>query len=133
MTIAIMPLMLSSLVVCHAACFKKLLFGLGNSKPVTIPVSLPIFRSHSAGSETECAMLCERLLFLISPNTAKVGPYMRKQPTVRQVRDLPCGDTRIFLEIEVRRVRCRSCGKVKRERLDFLADNPLYTKRFAPI
>jgi transposase len=35
------------------------------------------------------------------------------------------------LEIEVRRVRCRSCGKVKRERLDFLADNPLYTKRFA--
>ena len=26
---------------------------------------------------------------------------------------------------------CRSCGKVKRERLDFLADNPLYTKRFA--
>jgi len=28
-------------------------------------------------------------------------------------------------------VQCRSCGKVKRERLDFLADNPLYTKRFA--
>ena len=28
-------------------------------------------------------------------------------------------------------MRCRSCGKVKRERLDFLADNPLYTKRFA--
>jgi transposase len=26
---------------------------------------------------------------------------------------------------------CRNCGKVKRERLDFLADNPLYTKRFA--
>lgn len=26
---------------------------------------------------------------------------------------------------------CRSCGKVKRERLEFLADNPLYTKRFA--
>jgi transposase len=38
---------------------------------------------------------------------------------------------RIFLEFEVRRVRCRQCGKVKRERLDFLADNPLYTKRFA--
>ena len=28
-------------------------------------------------------------------------------------------------------MQCRSCGKVKRERLDFLADNPLYTKRFA--
>ncbi len=26
---------------------------------------------------------------------------------------------------------CRNCGKVKRERLEFLADNPLYTKRFA--
>jgi hypothetical protein len=33
--------------------------------------------------------------------------------------------------VEVRRVDCRRCGKVKRERLDFLADNPLYTKRFA--
>ena len=31
----------------------------------------------------------------------------------------------------MRRVRCQHCGKVKRERLDFLADNPLYTKRFA--
>ncbi|MSP80799.1 MAG: transposase family protein [Rhodospirillales bacterium] len=50
---------------------------------------------------------------------------------IRQVRDLPCGDTRIFLEIEVRWVQCRSCGKVKRERFDFLADNPFYTKRFA--
>src|SRR5580700_8865128 len=50
---------------------------------------------------------------------------------VRRVRDLSCGDTRIFLEVEVRRVECRRCGKVKRERLDFLADNPFYTKRFA--
>jgi len=50
---------------------------------------------------------------------------------VRRVRDLSCGDTRIFLELEVRRIDCRRCGTVKRERLDFLADNPLYTKRFA--
>jgi transposase len=47
------------------------------------------------------------------------------------VRDLSCGDRRIFLEVEVRRVLCRSCRKVKREKLDFLADNPFYTKRFA--
>jgi len=47
------------------------------------------------------------------------------------VRDLSCGDTRVYLEIEVRRVRCRGCQRVKRERLDFLADNPFYTKRFA--
>jgi transposase len=38
---------------------------------------------------------------------------------------------RIYLEIEVRRVQCRRCGLVKRERLEFLADNPLYTKRFS--
>jgi len=38
---------------------------------------------------------------------------------------------RIYLELEVRRVRCLGCGTVKRERLDFLADNPFYTKRFA--
>src|ERR1700688_3700318 len=57
-----------------------------------------------------------------------MGWYDRK---VRRVRDLSCGDTRIFLELEVRRIDCRRCGKVKRERLDFLADNPFYTKRFA--
>lgn len=56
------------------------------------------------------------------------GWYDRK---TRRVRDLSCGDTRVYLDIEVRRVHCRCCGKVKREKLDFLADNPLYTKRFA--
>ena len=49
----------------------------------------------------------------------------------RRVRDLSNGDRRIFLEVEVRRVDCRSCGSVKQERLDFLSDNPFYTKRFA--
>ena len=53
-----------------------------------------------------------------------MGWYDRK---VRQVRDLSCGDTRIFLELEVRRVECRRCGKVKRERLDVLG-----TTRFTP-
>jgi transposase len=57
-----------------------------------------------------------------------MGWYDRR---TRCVRDLPCGDARIFLEIDVRRVRCKGCGQVKRERLDFLADNPFYTKRFA--
>ena len=47
------------------------------------------------------------------------------------MRDLSCGGTRIYLELEVRRVQCKSCGLVKREQLDFLADNPFYTKRFA--
>jgi len=57
-----------------------------------------------------------------------MGWYDRR---TRRVRDLACADTRIYLEIEVRRMHCRCCGAVKRERLDFLADNPLYTKRFA--
>jgi transposase len=50
---------------------------------------------------------------------------------VRRARDLSNGDTRIYLEFEVRRVACRSCGQVKRERLAFLADNTHYTERFA--
>jgi transposase len=57
-----------------------------------------------------------------------MGWYDRK---TRRVRDLSCGDTRVWLELEVRRVYCRHCGAVKTERLDFLADNPFYTKRFA--
>ena len=56
------------------------------------------------------------------------GWYDRR---VRRVRDLPSGGFRIVLELEVRRVACRSCGTVKRERLEFLADNPHFTKRFA--
>lgn len=37
----------------------------------------------------------------------------------------------MYLEFDFRRVDCRQCGKVKSEKLDWLADNPLYTKRFA--
>jgi transposase len=51
--------------------------------------------------------------------------------TRRQVRDLSSGPFRIYLDVEVRRVRCRRCVAVKRERLEFLADNPFYTQRFA--
>ena len=55
-----------------------------------------------------------------------MGWYDRK---LRRVRDLSCGDTRIFLELEVRRLDCRHCGKVKRERLDFLADTVVADRR----
>lgn len=37
----------------------------------------------------------------------------------------------MYLEFEIRRVFCLSCNKVKQEKLEFLADNPFYTKRFA--
>jgi len=33
--------------------------------------------------------------------------------------------------LEIRRVFCRRCGKVRQEKLNWLADNPFYTKRFA--
>ena len=49
----------------------------------------------------------------------------------RQARDLSCGDKRVYLAYSRRRVQCGRCGGVKSERLDWLADNPLYTKRFA--
>jgi transposase len=49
---------------------------------------------------------------------------------VRRVRDLSCGDTRVYLEVEVRRVWCHNCGAVKQEKLPWIADNPFYTKRF---
>ncbi|MEO7206601.1 MAG: helix-turn-helix domain-containing protein [Steroidobacteraceae bacterium] len=60
--------------------------------------------------------------------TAHYTWYDRRQ---RRVRDLPCADYRIYLDLEVRRVDCRKCGAVKRERLEFLVDNALHTKRFA--
>jgi hypothetical protein len=47
------------------------------------------------------------------------------------VRELACGDVRIYLDVEVRRVAYRRWGTVKQERLAFLANNPFYTKRFA--
>ncbi len=54
--------------------------------------------------------------------------YDRK---VQRIRDLPCGGWRIYLDVEIRRVACRRCGLVKRERLAWLADTPGYTKRLA--
>ena len=38
---------------------------------------------------------------------------------------------RVYLDVEVRRVFCRRCQKVKQEKLAWLADSPFYTKRFA--
>jgi len=37
----------------------------------------------------------------------------------------------VYLEVEFRRVACGHCGHVKQEKLAWIADNPLYTKRFA--
>jgi transposase len=74
--------------------------------------------SHTAVKKTACGA-CGRVYR---------AWYDRK---VRRVRDLSCADRRVYLELEIRRVDCRSCGAVKQEELAFLADNPFYTKRFA--
>ncbi len=37
----------------------------------------------------------------------------------------------MYLEVEIRRVLCQSCGAVRQERPSWIADNPFYTKRFA--
>ena len=47
------------------------------------------------------------------------------------IRDLSCGDKRIYLSLDVRRVLCWRCGKVKTERLDWVSELPGYTRRFA--
>jgi transposase len=57
------------------------------------------------------------------------GAYYDKR--LRRVRDLSCGDKRVYLRFHLRRVLCAGCGAVKNEGLQWLADNPLYTKRFA--
>jgi len=38
---------------------------------------------------------------------------------------------RVYLDVEIRRVDCRRCQKVKQEKLAWLADSPFYSKRFA--
>jgi transposase len=75
--------------------------------------------SHSLGAKKTACGVCGR----------RHQSYYDKR--VRRVRDLSCGDKRVYLEVALRRVECRSCAKVKREQLDWLADNPFYTKRFA--
>lgn len=49
----------------------------------------------------------------------------------RLIRDLSCGDKRIHLAVNVRRVDCWRCGAVRTERLDWLSELPNYTQRFA--
>ena len=74
--------------------------------------------AHAAGKKTACGTC----------GTVNRTWY---DQTRRRIRDLPCGDLRIYLDVLVRRVDCRVCGRVKQERLDWLANNPHFTKRFA--
>jgi transposase len=51
--------------------------------------------------------------------------------TTRRVRDTDAAGWRLYLAFEQRRVACARCQGVKVERLDWLAQNPRYTQRFA--
>lgn len=51
--------------------------------------------------------------------------------TTRRVRDTDAAGWRIYVAFEQRRVACSRCQEVKVERLDWLAQNPRYTQRFA--
>ncbi|MBI5855251.1 MAG: ISL3 family transposase, partial [Nitrospirae bacterium] len=51
--------------------------------------------------------------------------------TTRRVRDTDAAGWRLYLAFEQRRVACSRCQGVNVERLDWLAQNPRYTQRFA--
>ena len=51
--------------------------------------------------------------------------------TTRRVRDTDAAGWRLYLAFEQRRIACPRCRGVKVERLDWLAQNPRYTHRFA--
>jgi transposase len=91
----------------------------------TCPSAWDLWRARSAGHLPRSA-----LKKTVCPACRRVHTRWYDR-TTRRARDLSSGDTRIYLEFEVRRLRCPCNGKVRREHLDFLADNPLYTKRFA--
>jgi len=46
------------------------------------------------------------------------------------VRDLDSGGTAIYLEFEIRRVKCRKCRAVRTETLTWLMEHGRFTKRF---
>jgi hypothetical protein len=66
---------------------------------------------HSSGAQKTACGCCGHI---------QMGWYDRK---VRRVRDLSCGDTRIFLEVEGAAGRVPPLWQGEAERLDFLADN----------
>jgi len=48
----------------------------------------------------------------------------------RRIRDLPWGAWKVWLVVDIHRVRCRRCG-VRTERIDFLEGKHPYTRRFS--
>jgi transposase len=83
-------------------------------------------------------VVCSKLLGVFGDRYARVIVLRRrkKQPSAPdrrtcRIRDLSIGVWRIWLEFERWRVYCPRCRAVYVERLDWLAENPRYTNRFA--
>jgi transposase len=59
--------------------------------------------------------------------TVHCGWYDQRK---KLVRDLSNGDAQIYLEFEMRRVKCKKCNNVVQEELEWLSRSPFHTKRF---
>src|SRR4030042_3395777 len=92
-------------------------FELSTRLPGYLETRTPWFSACVAGEKTICGV-CGR---------AHRTFYDRK---VRGVRDLSCGDRRVWLEVEIRRVWCRRCGEGEQERLDWLGGHAFCPQRF---
>ena len=96
-----------------------------------------------AFASSRCAVcsVIRRRASLRSPGAQKNGLRVRAGGIIgwydladAQVRDLPCGDSACGSSgVELRRVDAGSCGRVKRERLDLLADESRVHARFRPL
>src|SRR5271170_7050770 len=104
-------------VVCRTG-IRSRAFGLARAF-VAYSVIQMCGSSRSIGAQKTICSCCGRV---------QMGWYDCR---LRRVRDLSSAGFRIVLELEVRRIECGACASVKRERLEFLADNPHFTKRFA--
>src|ERR1700685_2090680 len=115
----------------NSSCFRD-----GKVQATPRPVPIPRLHSPSQGPRRLRRSSGRRHYPSTPPKKTVCGvcgqvyrSHYDKRP--RRVRDLSCGDKRVYLVFPLRRVQCSRCGGVKTERLDWLADNPLYTKRFA--
>ena len=93
-------------------------FAHGPRYGASLVMRRPVSSGSSVGEKTACGT-CGRV------------PWVFYAHKVRWIPDLPCGDTRVYLEVAIRRVFCQTCRSVKQEQLTWLAHSPLYTKRFA--
>ena len=90
------------------------IFGLGNSILKTVGFSLRPLRKKLSCREIDLNEKTSKKTECGCCGTKSKTYYDKKR---RLVRDLACADVDIYLDIEVRRVNCKKCRKVKQEKL----------------